>query len=202
MAGCNQAEKSVRRAATNEDGVTGTLTAPSGVGGVTAGKIGAKAPRRVAGAGPVESGATGSDRPVPAADTPLSKEDVVARLFEAFNRGDLASTLTLLHPEIVFQPMTAEVTQAGEPYRGHEGMRRYTEDIAAHWDELIVHPAQRRGAGRAVVVLGLVSGSGPAGSFKNAPTTWVVKFKEGLVVHAQIFSDARYVVEALVGEEA
>ncbi len=132
---------------------------------------------------------------------PQSKEGVVARLFEAFSRRDLETTLTLVHPDIVFQPLTAEVTRAGEPYRGHEGLRRYLEDVEAHWEELTVHPAQIRAAGRAVVALGLVSGSGPAGSFENAPTTWVMKFKDDLVVHAQIFSDPRNVVEALGGKD-
>ncbi len=144
----------------------------------------------------------GAARPEGAEDTPLSHEGTVARLFEAFSRRDLDGALALVHPDIVFQPMTAEVTQAGEPYCGYEGIRRYTEDIEAHWDELTVHPAQIRAAGRAVVALGLVSGSGPAGSFENAPTTWVVKFKAGLVIHAQIFSDARNVVEALGAEDA
>lgn len=132
---------------------------------------------------------------------PQSREGIVARLFEAFSRRDLETTLTLMHPEIVFQPVTAEVTRGGEPYRGHEGIRRYLEDVEAHWDELRVHPAQIRAAGRAVVVLGLVSGSGPAGSFENAPTTWVIKFKDDLVFHAQIFSDARNVARALVDEQ-
>lgn len=132
---------------------------------------------------------------------PQSKESVVVQLFEAFSRRDLLSVLPLMHPEVVFQPMTAEVTRAGEPYRGHEGIRRYTEDVESHWDELTVCPAQIRAAGRAVVVLGLVSGSGPAGSFENAPTTWVIKFKDGLVFGVQIFSDARHVVGALIGDE-
>jgi hypothetical protein len=97
--------------------------------------------------------------------------------------------------------MTAEVTRAGEPYRGHAGIRSYTEDIEAHWQELTLHPAQIRAAGRAVVVLGLVSGSGAAGSFENAPTTWVIKFKDDLVYEVQIFSNARHVFEALVGDD-
>lgn len=127
--------------------------------------------------------------------------DAVARLFEAFSRHELTDALALLHPEVVFQPMTAEVTQAGEPYCGHEGIRRYAADVEAQWDELTLHPTQIRAAGKAVVALGLVSGSGRAGSFQNAPTTWVFKFKDGLVAHAQIFSEARNVHEALGCEE-
>jgi len=132
----------------------------------------------------------------------LSKEEVVASLFEAFSHRDLTGALALVHPEVVFQPMTAAVTRAGEPYRGHEGIRRYAEDIESYWEELTIHPGQIRAAGRAVVALGLVSGRGPAGAFQDAPTTWVVKFRDGLVGHAQIFSDERNVVGALVGEDA
>jgi ketosteroid isomerase-like protein len=136
------------------------------------------------------------------ASSPQTKEEVVASLFEAFSRRDLPSALSLVHPEVVFQPMTAAVTRAGEPYRGHEGIRRYAEDVERHWVQLTIRPKQIRCAGRAVVVLGLVSGSGPGGSFEDAPTTWVVKFKDGLVAHAQIFSDERNVVDALGAENA
>jgi len=135
-------------------------------------------------------------------DARPSPEDAVARLFDAFNRRELVDAMALLHSEVVFQPMTAEVTRAGEPYCGHEGIRRYAADVEAQWDELTLHPTQIRAAGQAVVALGLVSGSGRAGSFEDAPTTWVFKFRDGLVVHAQIFSEARNVFEALLGEDA
>lgn len=142
---------------------------------------------------------TRGERPVQATLC-LAKEEIVAGLFEAFSRRDLPAMLALVHPEVVFQPITATVTQAGEPYLGHEGMRRYARDIETHWEELTVHPKQIRAAGQAVVALGLVSGRGAGGSFSDAPTTWVVKFRDGLVAHAQIFSDERNVVHALLGE--
>jgi ketosteroid isomerase-like protein len=131
-----------------------------------------------------------------------SNEEIVRTLFDAFSRRDLQGVVELMHPDIVFQPMTAAVTRAGEPYRGHEGIRRYTEDVEAHWEQLTIRLRQIRCAGRAVVALGLVSGSGAGGSFEDAPTTWVVKFREGRVAHVQIFSDERYVTSALVGEDA
>jgi len=188
------------------DGVAGTLTVAPNVAGSRASlpRERAQVPAASADAGLERAAAAASvgDSPKPAiGDGPQSKEQIVASLFEAFSRRDFLSVLPLLHPEVVFQPMTAEVTQAGEPYRGHEGIRRYTEDIESYWEELTVHPAQIRAAGRAVVVLGLASGSGPAGSFENAPTTWVIKFKDGLVFGVQIFSDARHVLGALVGED-
>lgn len=121
----------------------------------------------------------------------------MGRLFEAFSQRDVEGALAMMHPEIVFQPMTANVTRGGEPYRGHEGIRDYMEDVEKHWVDLRVHPVQIRAAGRAVVAIGMVSGSGSAGSFENIPTTWVMKFEDDLVVHAQIFSDERPVAEAL-----
>jgi ketosteroid isomerase-like protein len=136
-----------------------------------------------------------------AAET-LSNEEIVRVLFDAFSRRDLPSAVELMHRDVVFQPMTAAVTRAGEPYRGHEGIRRYTEDVETHWQRLTIRLKQIRSAGQAVVALGLVSGSGSGGSFEDAPTTWVVKFKEGRVAHVQIFSDERYVTSALVGENA
>jgi ketosteroid isomerase-like protein len=153
-----------------------------------------------------EVATTTSNPKPPATDAPRkgvpSNEDIVRTLFDAFRRRDLESAVELMDPDIVFQPMTATVTRAGEPYRGHEGIRRYTEDVERHWERLTIRLKQIRSAGRAVVALGLVSGSGAGGSFKDAPTTWVMKFKHGRVAHVQIFSDERYVTSALVGEDA
>lgn len=163
----------------NEEGLTSTLAQSAGA-----------------------SASEGSDAERANAAPEIPKEEAVRRLLDAFNKRQIADALVLLHPEVIFQPMTAEVTRAGEPYCGHEGIRRYAADVQAQWDELILHPAQIRAAGQAVVVLGMVSGSGHAGSFENAPTTWVFKFSEGLVIHAQIFSEARNVFEALGSEDA
>jgi ketosteroid isomerase-like protein len=136
---------------------------------------------------------TGGEAAVPDASkmsvVPLDKQQVARRLFEAFNRRDLESTLELVHPEIAFQPVTASLVADGEPYRGHDGIRRYLADVETYWRELTVDPLQIRSAGEAVVALGRVNGHGPLGAVENAPTTWVLKFKDGLVVQAQIFSE-------------
>lgn len=131
----------------------------------------------------------------------LSREQVVARLFDAFGRRDLADAIPLLHPDVSFQPMTAQVTRAGRPYTGHDGIRRYLRDVCEQWQELTLHPTQIRAAGNAAVALGLVSGRGKAGSFRGVPTTWMFKFRDDLVWQVKIFSDTRHVLEAL-GEVA
>jgi len=142
-----------------------------------------------------------SDTPSDREQIPSDREQIAKRLFDAFNRRDLAGALALVHPEIVFQPVSAAVMTEGRPYCGHEGISRYLSDVETHWMELTVHPVHVRAAGRAVVALGQVTGRGPMGELDQVPTTWVLKFRDGLVVHAQIFSDERHVREAL-GEES
>ncbi len=129
-------------------------------------------------------------------ETPTDREELAERLFDAFNRRDVEGVLALLHPEIVFMPISAAVMSEGEPYRGHEGMRRYLRDVEKHWAALTVHPVQIRAAGAAVVALGRVDGQGPAGALEGVSTTWVIKFRDNQVVHAQIFSDERPLLEA------
>lgn len=139
--------------------------------------------------------------PVPRAKDLLVKEQIVGELFEAFSSRRTVDVLSLLTDDVVFVPMTAKVTQAGEPYRGHDGMRRYFFDVEAQWAQLTIRPTQIKAAGNAVVALGLVSGRGVAGSFENAPATWMFKFRGERVAHIQIFSDTSYVLGAL-GEAA
>jgi ketosteroid isomerase-like protein len=109
----------------------------------------------------------------------------------------LDAALSLLHPDVLFEPVSGAVLNDGEPYCGYEGMRRYFADVQAHWRELTVDPMHLREAGDAVVALGHASGSSAAGSLRDAPTTWVFKFDDGLVAHIQIFSDERLAREAL-----
>lgn len=124
-------------------------------------------------------------------------DGLVLRLFDAFNRRDLDSALSLLHENIVFEPVSGALLNAGEPYMGHDGIRLYFEHVSEHWQELQVNPIQVRAAGAAVVALGQTSGVGAGGPLVAAPTTWVFKFRDGLVAQIQIFSDERLARRAL-----
>jgi ketosteroid isomerase-like protein len=130
-------------------------------------------------------------------DSPASREQVARQLFDAFNRRDLQSALALVHAEIVFEPVSAAVMADGAAYRGRPGIERYLADVKAYWQELTVNPVQIRAAGRAVVALGQTSGRGSAGVLDRVASSWVLKFKDGQVVHAQVFSDERAMREAL-----
>jgi ketosteroid isomerase-like protein len=129
-----------------------------------------------------------------------SDVEVVRTLFDAFNGRDVERGLSLLHPEIVFEPVSGAVLNEGEPYRGHDGMRQYFAHVEEHWRELTVKPVQIRAAGVAVVALGHASGEGAGGPLRDAPTTWVFKLRDGLVTSVQIFSDERLARQALAAD--
>lgn len=128
-----------------------------------------------------------------------AKVEIAQRLFDAFNARDSDGVLALLAPDIIFEAVSGAVLNGGEPYRGHNGMRRYFADVREHWQELTVEPVHLREAAAAVVALGHVSGRSSAGTLDDAPTTWVFKFNpsSGLVDRLQIFSDERLAREAL-----
>lgn len=128
-----------------------------------------------------------------------SRTEIVQQLFNAFNARDLDTALSLLHPEIVFEPVSGAILNKGEPYVGEDGMRQYFADVQAHWQELVVKPVHVRAAGDAVVALGHASGRS-AEPLEDAPATWVFKFDGDLVIHIRIFSDEHLARQALEGD--
>ena|ERR1700733_7622859 len=127
---------------------------------------------------------------------------LVMRMFDAFNSRDVESSLLpMLHRDVVFEPVSGVVMNEGKPYIGHDGIRLYFRHVAEHWQQLEVNPMQTRRAGTAVVALGQVSGKGPGGILDAVPTTWVFKFRDGLVAQIQIFSDERLARRALMAAE-
>lgn len=127
------------------------------------------------------------------------RTEIVEQLFDAFNTRDLDTALSLLHPEIVFEPVSGAVLNEGEPYVGKDGMRQYFADVQAHWQELIVKPVHVRAAGDAVVALGHATGKGVA-PLEDVPATWVFKFAGDLVAHIRIFADEHLARQALEGD--
>lgn len=56
--------------------------------------------------------------------------ELTRRAYKAFAERDLDALLELMHPQIEFVPATADLATGGVPYRGHEGIARYLDDVA------------------------------------------------------------------------
>src|SRR4051812_16274248 len=91
---------------------------------------------------------------------------------------------------MVFEPVTAAIAAAGEPYRGHEGLRRYMEDVSRIWQELRPSPdTWYEGDNGIVVATGRVYAWG-AGRVVDAPAGWLWRVEHGLLAYGRVFETA------------
>jgi len=122
--------------------------------------------------------------------------EIVQQLFTAFERRDRDQVLVLCARDIVFEPQTAQIAAAGQPYRGHAGMLRYLEDVASIWQELRpTSDAFFEGDDGVVVATGRVYAWG-AGRVIDSPAGWLWRVDDGQVVYGRVFQTAAGALEA------
>ena len=107
-------------------------------------------------------------------------------MFAAFADRDLAAMLPEMDAAVEFLPVTANLTTGGVPYRGHDGIARYLEDVARVWPELRLFPEEMRDLGQVVVVLGRVVARG-GGMILDRPTGWVFTLRDGKIVRGDVY---------------
>jgi ketosteroid isomerase-like protein len=119
-----------------------------------------------------------------------SNVDIVKRAFVAFERRDAELLADVIRPDMVFEPVTAQIAAGGEPYRGYEGIRQYLDDVARTWQEL--RPAPERfyeREGGIVVATGRVYAWG-AGRVVDAPAGWLWRIDDGKLAYGRVFETA------------
>jgi ketosteroid isomerase-like protein len=112
--------------------------------------------------------------------------EVVRRMFAAFAERDLAAMLPELDEDVEFLPVTANLTTGGVPYRGHDGIALYLEDVARVWPDLRLFPGETRDLGDVVVVLGRVVARG-GGMIIDRPTGWVFTMRGGKITRGHVY---------------
>ena len=110
-------------------------------------------------------------------------------MFDAFNRRDIDAALAIADEEIEFLAPTAEIANEGRPYVGHEGLRKYYEDIARVWLELEVTPTEMHEVDDAVLALGRVYGRAEGGYIQDSPAQWVLRFQDGRLRWVRVFTN-------------
>ena len=65
--------------------------------------------------------------------------EIVRRGPEAWSRGDLGATLSLMDPQLEWRT-TGLVPGVALAYHGHEGYTRFWQDFRALWDEIEIAP--------------------------------------------------------------
>ena len=84
------------------------------------------------------------------ADPPEFSERQVRAAYEALNRGDFEAFADLMHPEVEFSSLVAEME--GETYRGRAGLRRWWDNVRAAFEEVVWDLEDIRLAGEVAVI--------------------------------------------------
>jgi ketosteroid isomerase-like protein len=122
--------------------------------------------------------------------------DLVRRAFAAFAERDLEAVLEVVGPDVEFFPPTASIAGHDTPYRGHEGLRQYFEDVARIWEVLEVVPHEYREVGGRVVALGRVYGRGVDGLLVDSPTGWIWTVAGGKIVAGRVYTSRQDALDA------
>jgi ketosteroid isomerase-like protein len=126
----------------------------------------------------------------------VSNVDIVRQFFVAFDQRDADMMIAISRPDIVFQPVTADVAAAGQPYRGYDGLRTYLEDVARVWQELRPVPeVYYELEDGLIVATGRVYAWG-AGRVVDAPAGWMFRVAGGKLAYGRTFGTASEALDA------
>ena len=103
--------------------------------------------------------------------------DVVRAIYAAFAARDIEGALDFVSPDCeIHVEGTARAVGRDGPYRGHDGLREYFEDVERVWHEFEVEAGDYRTVPGAVVVMGTVSGNtGTERIRRRAMWTWKLR---------------------------
>jgi serine phosphatase RsbU (regulator of sigma subunit)/ketosteroid isomerase-like protein len=128
-----------------------------------------------------------SSKPVSASE---SDHDLVAALFDAFNRRDVEAITELCDPALDFFPVgTAEAVGRTAPYVGPEGLRAYLNDVEQAWEDLQINPKVVERRGGSLLVRGRVYVRSRELGIRDMPAAWIWDVADGRFVRGEVFRD-------------
>lgn len=116
-------------------------------------------------------------------------QQLVERLYDAFNRRDEAAIAEVCGEEMEFFPVTAEALGRSEPYVGPAGLRDYLIDVATAWEELLVTPCRIDRCGDCLLVDGRVYVRSRDLGIRDMPVAWIWRLHDGVFVRGEVFPD-------------
>jgi ketosteroid isomerase-like protein len=114
--------------------------------------------------------------------------EIVREAIAAWPRGDRDAILGLMAEDCELFPLRAQLE--GTSYRGHEGARRFWDDLHADWEGLELPIDDVREVGDTVVIIGRVVARGrTSGVDLDVPIGQVWELRDGEVTRMHSFSD-------------
>ena len=116
-------------------------------------------------------------------------QPVIRRAYQAFADRDVAVLRDLSSPDIEIRAMTGVIAERSDPYRGHDGIAEYLEDVAKVWDELELEPVDfHELASAEILVYGRVRARRGTMMVDSA-NAWRWRLKDGKIAAVEVFGD-------------
>jgi ketosteroid isomerase-like protein len=123
-------------------------------------------------------------------------QNLIERLYDAFNRRDPDEIRALCDDEMEFYAVTGEEVGRSDPYTGVEGLHDYLEDVATVWEELLITISEIDREGSSLLVRGRVYLRSRAHGIRDMPVAWIWKVRGDRLVRGQAFPDPEEGVRA------
>ncbi|HEX5990450.1 MAG TPA: SpoIIE family protein phosphatase [Solirubrobacterales bacterium] len=129
---------------------------------------------------------------------PEPEQDLVERLYNAFNRRDAEEIVAVCDERMGFFPIgTAEQVGRDAPYVGPEGLSEYLRDVERAWDELQIVPKVVESHGRSLLVRGRVYARSRPLGIRDMPVAWIWDLADGKFTRGEVFRDPEEAVRRL-----
>lgn len=127
-----------------------------------------------------------------------AEQEMIERLYGAFNRRDAEAITELCDPQMGFFPIgTAEEIGRDAPYVGPEGLHEYLGDVERAWDELLITPKTVERHGRSLLVRGRAYARARALGIRDMPVAWIWDVSDGKFTRGEVFRDPEEAVRRL-----
>jgi serine phosphatase RsbU (regulator of sigma subunit)/ketosteroid isomerase-like protein len=129
---------------------------------------------------------------------PEHEQELVERLYNAFNHRDAAEIVAVCDPRMGFFPIgTAEQVGRDAPYVGPEGLSEYMRDVERAWDELQIVPKVVEAHGHSLLVRGRVYARSRPLGIRDMPVAWIWDLADGKFTRGEVFRDPEEAVRRL-----
>ena len=113
--------------------------------------------------------------------------EIVRRILDAYNRGDLQGTLDHLAPDFEFRPSGLFV-DTKDVYRGADAWVEFWHTFRAAWESITIDVERLEDLGEQVLVLGTFHGRGNGSGVEvTRESAWLQTFRGGLIAHTRTF---------------
>ena len=127
-----------------------------------------------------------------------AEQELVERLYDAFNRRDPEAITELCDEQMGFFPIgTAEEIGRDAPYTGPEGLHEYLSDVERAWDELLITPKTVERHGGSLLVRGRAYARARALGIRDMPVAWIWDLGDGKFTRGKVFRDPEEAVRRL-----